>query len=749
MIDIELKKYTQGIDELLKEKHSLDTVLKIFRLAFDEAAVPIMISTDKGDVLLVNKKTLQETGYTFEEVNTVSKWTEKVHRDRRQYNDEFIKNNFEKGVRLQGQEEYVYTKDEKVLIWAFHVAILGELPDGRKVSIVVSTDVTKERQIQRQLNESINRLENTQAFLHSAIESQNEFIILMLDKDFNYLFCNQKHKENMLSMYNNQPTMGDNIFDYITIESDKVKERERYNRALNGESFSIVDRYGEKNDLFFETFYSPIKNNSDEVIGISVFTSNITKKIEELNRVQESEMKFRQIYSSMSQGLAVHEIIIDENKKPIDYRYVEVNESYLRLFNYKRQDIIGKRILEVVPELESYWIEVFGSVALTGEPKYFENYSKSSGKFLSTYAYSPKRGQFAVLISDITERIKKEKEIKYLSYNDQLTKVYNRRYYEEKLQELDQEEYYPLSLILGDVNGLKLVNDSFGHQVGDKLLVKVSDILSKACRTKDIITRIGGDEFVIILPNTTNEQAKNVIERINILTENEQINAIDVSISFGYGTKVDNTISMDSLFKQIEDDMYRNKLNDSKSMRSKTIDLIMTTLYEKNEREMFHSKRVGAYCEKFAKKLHLDNEQINEVRNAGLMHDIGKIGVDEQILNKTGQLTEKEFIEVRKHSEIGYRILNSVNEFGDIANFILEHHERMDGKGYPYGLTKDQISLQGRIINIVDSYDAMTGPRPYKKSLTKEEAINELIEGSGTQFDSDLVQVFINEVLED
>ena len=361
--------------------------------------------------------------------------------------------------------------------------------------------------------------------------------------------------------------------------------------------------------------------------------------------------------------------------------------------------------------------------------------------------YSPKKNQFAVLISDISDRVNREKEITFLSLHDQLTGVYNRRYYEEQLVILDQEKYYPLSLIMGDVNGLKLVNDSFGHQVGDQLLIKVADIIKKSCRTKDIITRIGGDEFVIMLPNTDIHQTRKVVDRINQYAEKESINHIEVSISFGYGTKSNKDLPITKLFKQIEDDMYRNKLNDSKSMRSKTIDLIMTTLYEKNEREMYHSKRVGAYCEKFAIELGLRSDEVNQIRNAGLMHDIGKIGIDDALLNKSKKLTRNEFLEVSKHAEVGYRILSSLSDFTDIANHVLEHHERYDGLGYPNGLLGEEISLEARIINIVDSFDAMTGPRPYKKPITKEEAIAELIRCKGSQFDPKLVDVFIEKVL--
>jgi putative nucleotidyltransferase with HDIG domain len=173
----------------------------------------------------------------------------------------------------------------------------------------------------------------------------------------------------------------------------------------------------------------------------------------------------------------------------------------------------------------------------------------------------------------------------------------------------------------------------------------------------------------------------------------------------------------------------------------------MNTLYEKNMREMLHSKRVGESCEALAVKMHFDNGDTNKIRLAGLMHDIGKIAIDEGILNKAGKFTKKEFDEIKRHSGIGYRILSSVNEFSDIANFVLEHHERWDGQGYPKGLKGDEISIQGRMICIADAFDAMTSERTYKERLSVMEAIDEIRMCAGIQFDPDITENFIEVVL--
>jgi diguanylate cyclase (GGDEF)-like protein/PAS domain S-box-containing protein/putative nucleotidyltransferase with HDIG domain len=354
----------------------------------------------------------------------------------------------------------------------------------------------------------------------------------------------------------------------------------------------------------------------------------------------------------------------------------------------------------------------------------------------------------AVLVfRDFSEEKAKREEILYLSYHDQLTGLFNRRFYEEELKRLDKKSNLPVSIVMGDVNGLKIINDSFGHVIGDELLKKAAELIKKGCKADDIIARVGGDEFVILLPKTDVSEAEQIIKQIKELSSKEKIGGIDISISFGCESKKNEEEDIQEIFKNAEDRMYRHKLYESLSMKNKTIDLIMNTLYEKNNREMLHSKRVSEICEAIAIHMNFDMDAINQMRIAGLIHDIGKMGIDDKILNKPESLTIDELYEIRRHPEIGYRILSSANEFSEMADAILKHHERWDGKGYPQGLKGEEISLQARIIAVADSYDAMTGDRPYRKGLSEEEAIAEIKRCSATQFDANIARVLIEKVL--
>ncbi|MGD9910411.1 MAG: HD domain-containing phosphohydrolase [Candidatus Izemoplasmatales bacterium] len=348
---------------------------------------------------------------------------------------------------------------------------------------------------------------------------------------------------------------------------------------------------------------------------------------------------------------------------------------------------------------------------------------------------------------DVTKQVEDEQKLVFLSEHDYLTSLYNRMYFEEKLSSYDRAEYYPLSIVMADVNGLKMINDSFGHSTGDEILISTAKILSQHARSRGIAARLGGDEFVIIMPRCDEDEIESLIVDMQSASNEPGEHLLPLSVSYGYATKRYVHEKMSLILKRAEDDMYRHKITESSSMRSKSVDLILNALFAKSPREMNHSKRVSEICERIAKELYTNQNDINQIRIAGLLHDIGKIGIDEHILNKNGKLTVEEFNEVKKHSEIGYRILSSVNEFSELSRYVLEHHEKNDGTGYPNGLYDKQISKQAKIISVADAYDAMTSDRTYRKGLSVDEAVDELLRYTNTQFDQEIVKVFVEKVL--
>ncbi len=201
----------------------------------------------------------------------------------------------------------------------------------------------------------------------------------------------------------------------------------------------------------------------------------------------------------------------------------------------------------------------------------------------------------------------------------------------------------------------------------------------------------------------------------------EKVGFVDISISFGYKTKKNEKEKIEDIFKDAEDNMYKKKLFEGPSMRGKTIKAIINTLHEKNQGEEEHSSRVSELCKTMGEALGMHEYENEELKSAGLLHDIGKIAIDEKLLNKVGKLTDDEWEEIKRHPEIGYRILNTVNDMADIAMCVLSHHERWDGKGYPKGLKGNEIPIMSRIIAIADAYDVMTSERSYKSAIPKED----------------------------
>lgn len=486
-----------------------------------------------------------------------------------------------------------------------------------------------------------------------------------------------------------------------------------------------------------------VKNNENEVLAIS---RDITLERKNEQELKVSENRYRTLVNEMQQGLAVYETTL-EGEDVRKYKLVTINESYKKLMGIACENPIGKTIDELINKLTDEYYAKLQYVADTGKPIYYENYVEFNGFYHEVTAFKPHKYQLAVIVNNITERKKFQNELEHLSYHDKLTGLYNRRFFEKELLRIDNEENLPLGVIMADVNGLKLVNDSFGHTVGDELIRKVARVLELGCREGDVVSRIAGDEFVIFLPNTTSEEVEKIIENIKQLALKEKVESIDISVSFGFETKVNKEENINEIYKKAENNMYKKKLFESPSMRGKTISTIISTLNEKNKREEEHSHRVSKLCEAMGYALKLSQDATDELKTVGLLHDIGKIAIEEYILNKPATLTKEEFEEIKRHPEIGYRILSTVNEMSEMAEYVLAHHERWNGTGYPKKLEGTEIPMQSRIIAIADTYDAMISERSYRKALPEEVAIEELKVNAGIQFDAELVKIFIEKVL--
>jgi diguanylate cyclase (GGDEF)-like protein/PAS domain S-box-containing protein len=343
---------------------------------------------------------------------------------------------------------------------------------------------------------------------------------------------------------------------------------------------------------------------------------------------------------------------------------------------------------------------------------------------------------------DFSDQQKKMAEIHYLSYHDQLTGLYNRHFTVEEIRRLDRPANLPMTLVLIDVNGLKLTNDAFGHHTGDQLLMTVARLLQAGCRPKDIAARIGGDEFLLILPQTSYDQAQPVIDAIEDLISQTAMDNVILSVSFGRQTKADPKQLMEEVFSQAEDAMYRQKMTQGQIMRVKTIELILRRLDDIDHGQTQHSRRVVDISTRIGQLMALDEKSLRDLEKTARIHDIGKIAVDQKILCKPKGLSAQEFEEMKRHAEIGYQMLKTVDDFVGVAEYVLFHHERWDGSGYPKGLAGEEIPLIARIIAVAESYDAMTEEKPYRQALSRDQALAELDKNAGSQFDPAIVAIW-------
>lgn len=347
-----------------------------------------------------------------------------------------------------------------------------------------------------------------------------------------------------------------------------------------------------------------------------------------------------------------------------------------------------------------------------------------------------------LMITDITERQKAEQEIHYLSFHDKLTGLYNRSYIDIVLADMEHEGNLPVSLIMGDVNGLKIANDVFGHQEGDRLLQNIAVIFRKCLRGYDLIARWGGDEFLVILPRTDEKMTAQICKRIQDFCAESPADPIKLSISLGMATRSSMKSSLANTFQKAEDQMYSNKQKDHKQVRRDIIIAMEKELKDQHLDREDGIERMKILAISLAGKMGLTERQRDELTMLVQMHDIGNVSIPAEILQKPGSLGSGEREIIKKHSEIACRMAQAISE-NRLAEQILAHHEHWDGNGYPRGLKGHDIPMASRIMAIIDAYDVMTNGAIYKAAISPREALEELQRCSGTQFDPEFVNVFV------
>lgn len=450
--------------------------------------------------------------------------------------------------------------------------------------------------------------------------------------------------------------------------------------------------------------------------------------------------------------------IFNDKNEFEDYILTNISDNYKKNINKKSEYCIGGKLSDLfMDDEENIFIENdLHYYMVPNTKRKFERYLENLDRWYAINIFSDATNYLHLFFTDIT-KLKMEKqnfipftkldnESNLLSFDyfvDRLTGLYTKDYFEMEIQRWDTERQLPISIIIGDLNGLKLINDAFGHKMGDKALKTIGKIMKESFRKEDIVSRFRGDEFVVLLPKTTEKTCLEIIDRMKLELDNNPLDFIKLSMSFGTDTKTHAQEDISHIMKKAEEKMYFNKLRESRDAKEEMIDYLRDKLAKISFETKQHHERLINLCIILANELNLSEIEKEELRLLCNYHDIGKAGIPNYILHKEEPLNNEEWNHLRRHSEIGYHIMKASGQSLAIDELILMHHERWDGGGYPGLLKGEEIPVVVRIFALADAYEAMVNHRPYKERLSNEEALREIEDKAGTQFDPKLAKIFI------
>ncbi len=471
---------------------------------------------------------------------------------------------------------------------------------------------------------------------------------------------------------------------------------------------------------------------------ISIYHEEITLQNKELKRSYRDLNRIKKNYQDLFDFAPLAYLVIDNLG-----RVVNANSCAIHIFD----DIIDESVADYVNQINKGEFYVFLDELFKNNKASINALFRSADGYIHMDVLArsiEKKGHYLLTFIDFEKKQKEMQKMNSMAYRDYLTGLYNRRYFDKVVQNILIPDELPISVILADVNGLKVINDAFGHMAGDELIKQTSKIMYDLCGQKYTVARLGGDEFGILLPNTNNEDARLILNKLKSACSKLKVRDIACSVSFGTATMTQKTQDIDDVIGDAEDEMYNHKVINEIMNSNSIIESIFNVFCAKYPMEKAHAIRVSKYMEKMGKYFSYSDRHIENLRLAGLYHNIGKIAINSDLILGNSVLTINDCEDIRRHPEIAYRILKSNTSFSKIAHIVLHHHEWSDGSGYPNGLVSKEIPCDSKILSICENFDDLTNDSPYHVAMSREDAIAVLESSVGTQFDEKLVDAFVD-----
>ncbi|MCR5482572.1 MAG: diguanylate cyclase [Clostridia bacterium] len=570
------------------------------------------------------------------------------------------------------------------------------------------------------------------------------FDVWMKDENEKYIYMNKRYAETFLQD-GERTEMMYKTYAELTDDEKEIERAHNSDCEVLKTGREHISEVKTREKGYRRIYKKLLRDDKENPIGILGVGEDINMTQKAIKRLKQSEAKFRTLFEEAPMGIGIFDLVTGQA--------YQVNKRFAEIAGLSKSEALTVPWLAYTHPEDIEKNTRMNMLLQRGEiPMYMmeKRFRHKDGKIIwvnltvAKYYQDDDTSRSICMVEDITARKEAEERVRYLSNHDELTGVYNRRYFNSIEEEMTKEENRPLSLIMADVNGLKMTNDVFGHVAGDRLLKRTAEIMAAVCGSSASICRTGGDEFTILLPRTTGEQARYYVQEMKrrISVPDESLRVVH-SVSFGCDVLNDDIKDLEHLFSNAEGEMYKNKLFESPKMRKETIRLVVAGMRDKGE--IFeHSRSVMRYAMRFGKALQLPDEQLADLKTAAFMHDIGSA------CKKNGKDSEKEFDKATaKHSETGYQILRLTKEYKHLAEFVLHHHESFDGTGFPSGLRGRVIPLESRIIAVADEYVHRLSELSDDDGNKEKTAVEGLKKLAGSKLDPELVDIFTEEILKE